>query len=107
MTKTLTMKEMRAELMRVGYDENYLKRLDRDNLEFVCERHGIQVYIKSTDSFTYERLIGYDFGTCVLEDIAMYGSKKQYILRFPNGDYMVADYKEFKKQISGCDYPKY
>ena len=113
MTKTLNKKEMITAILEKVTEqgksfptEKYLKQLDRDNLEFMCSEYGIEVYVTTTQRSTFERLIGYDFGTCVLTDIAFNGSRKQFILTLPNGSYMVADYKTFKEMISGCDYPK-
>lgn len=109
MTKTLTKKEMIAELLKVEkeFDENYLKRLDRENLEWLCEKNGIQVYIQSTNTKTYDYLIGYDFGDYTLIDIAMYGSQKQFIMQDnKDGSEYIMLYREFKNYIDGVDYPK-
>ena len=113
MAKTLNKKEMITAILLKTEEqgksfptENYLKQLDKDNLEFMCSTYGIEVYTTKTQRYTFERLIGYDFGTCVLTDIALYGSKKQYILTLPDGSQTIADYKTFKEMISGCDYPK-
>lgn len=113
MTHTLTKKEMIEKLNEIDYYKNneklrkWLKTLDRDNLEFVCERNGIEVYIQSTTTKTFDYLIGYDFGEYVLVDIAMLGSHKQYIMKSnTDNTEQVMTYKQFKEAIKGCDYPK-
>ena len=107
--KVKTMKQLRQEIIshpKNTIPEQTLKRWDRENIEFCAERLGIEVYTKDTTRTTFERLIGCDFGTCVLVDIAMYGAKKQYIVKTPNGSEAVLTYKDFKEMISCCDYPK-
>ena len=108
MAKTLTKKEMIAALVKAGtpLSEKLLRSWDRDNLEFYCHQYGIQVYTTETDRCPFERLIGYDFGTCILLDIARDGSRKQFILELPDGNMTVADYRTFKEYIHGCDYPR-
>lgn len=113
MTHTLTKSEMIEKLNEIDYYKNnekmrkWLKTLDRDNLEFECERNGIEVYIQSTTTKTFDYLIGYDFGEYVLVDIAMLGSRKQYIMKSnTDNTEQVMTYKQFKKAIKGCDYPK-
>lgn len=105
--KVKTMAVLKKEILAI--EPNYTATIDyydRFNIEAIAERLGIAVFIKETHRTTFERLIGYDFGSCVLKDIARIGSKKQYILELPNGDTTVCLYKEFKDLIKGCDYPK-
>lgn len=108
MAKTLTKKEMIAALVKAGtpLSERLLRTWDRANLESYCHDYGIQVYTTETGRSTFERLIGYDFGTCVLLDLALDGSRKQFILQLPDGSMTVADYKTFREYIHGCDYPR-
>lgn len=113
MTKVLTKKEMITKILeavRQNNDtfptESFLKKQDRDNLEFICEEYGIQVYIKDTNKTTFERLIGYDFGGLVLTDICFNGSKKQYLVTYDDGSIGILSYRDFKKEIAHCDYPK-
>ena len=107
--KVKTMKQLKKEIVEHPENtipEQMLKLWDRDNIEFHAEQLGIEIYTKETNRTTYERLIGYDFGSCVLVDIAMIGSRKQYIVKTHDGGETALNYKEFKEMISCCDYPK-